>query len=113
MVKSSFKIQKDSSKHQKPHQLEEHKTVSSPIQNSVTAQLQNPDTKCGICENKMIDLCGNCQVRGERRQHPCTVSSGECGHEYHTHCMQNWMKMFKMCISCKKDWVRGVTLKRK
>ena len=87
---------------QKP-QDEGSKAVSSLTQHPV----------CGICENEMSDLCDNCQIRGEREKYPCTVSSGECGHAYHTHCIQSWRKMFKMCITCKKDWVHSVTVKRK
>ena len=99
-----------------------HRPVSSSNQKPTTGKPQNlekkrifdPTSYCGICEERISDLCGtNCKFRGENSQDPCTVKVGECSHAFHTHCIHSWLKTFKMCINCKKDWIHKITVKRR
>ena len=101
-----------------------HKPVSSSNQKPTTGQPQNFDkpriidstSYCGMCKERITDLCDSylkCKGIGESRQDPCMVSIGQCGHAFHTHCINSWLKTFKICINCKEDWIHKITVKRR
>ena len=70
---------------------------------------------CSLCERELIDPCLTCHIVGERKRGrtECELSKGRCGHLFHAHCVQDWRKMFGICITCKQDWKDKWTMKRR
>jgi len=51
---------------------------------------------CAICTNRLIKPCmTTCKTSLEPEK--CYVSRGGCSHEYHTHCIMNWLKRHTTC----------------
>ena len=88
VLSSQAKFQEQSSKH-------------------VIKEDNNSSKKCEICEDKLAVLCVFCHMK---KDGPCMVSVGRCGHAFHSHCLQNLL--MTKCITCKKDWELSRTERR-
>ena len=57
---------------------------------------------CPICRNDIDDSCVNCSTNN------CKSIIGECGHAFHYHCIQKWLKTNyykQLCPLCKNNFV--------
>ncbi|CCW66001.1 unnamed protein product [Phytomonas sp. Hart1] len=60
---------------------------------------------CSICRNQVEGPCVNCQCDAETTAWECTLMWGECGHAFHTHCIQRWLKTREVCPLDNRPWV--------
>lgn len=51
---------------------------------------------CPICRNKLSEVCLECAKNGESPEQ-CATVRGKCGHRFHLHCIQKWLKVSKQC----------------
>lgn len=47
---------------------------------------------CTLCKNKLTQLCIYCCDGSSKNNDGCKVVKGECGHGFHRHCMDSWIK---------------------
>lgn len=59
----------------------------------------NQDT-CAICKSSFYSPCSSCEAND--RKEPCPIATGKCGHKYHQHCIESWIKKqeHKTCPLC-------------
>ena len=55
---------------------------------------------CGICRNKLIDKCIECQTNIKK----CQSVLGTCGHGFHKCCINRWIKTRNCCPLDDKEW---------
>ena len=67
-------------------------------------------SNCGICRGELMDICYKCK-EGERDGN-CIIAQGSCGHAFHDHCVENWIRQHHKCPTCKKDWDYEKTIER-
>ena len=66
-------------------------------------------TDCGICKSNIKEACLDC-ISIDADVSNCTVSEGNCGHHFHTHCIQRWVNTasggqnHQNCPSCQVTW---------
>ncbi|ESU39010.1 RING-H2 zinc finger protein [Giardia duodenalis] len=60
------------------------------------------EANCSICKSPLSELCPEC---ADLLTPVCRSVRGKCGHEYHTHCIQQWVDSNKTCPLCMADWV--------
>ncbi|CCW62566.1 unnamed protein product [Phytomonas sp. EM1] len=60
---------------------------------------------CSICRNQVEGPCVNCQCDAETTAWECTMMWGKCGHAFHTHCIQRWLKTRQVCPLDNRPWV--------
>ena len=58
------------------------------------------DDLCGICQDSIDCHCAECKYPGEN----CPPVVGECGHIFHKHCIEMWLKNHDSCPFCRKKW---------
>merc|ERR1712000_267693 len=46
------------------------------------------DDVCGICQVHFDGTCPTCRFPGD----DCSLLSGKCGHNFHMHCIMEWIK---------------------
>ncbi|KAL1845073.1 hypothetical protein VTK73DRAFT_1186 [Phialemonium thermophilum] len=46
------------------------------------------DDVCGICQVHFDGTCPTCKYPGD----DCSILSGKCGHNFHMHCILEWIK---------------------
>ncbi|KAM3460696.1 hypothetical protein NHJ6243_005626 [Beauveria neobassiana] len=46
------------------------------------------DDVCGICQVHFDGTCPSCRYPGD----DCALLSGKCGHNFHMHCIMEWIK---------------------
>jgi hypothetical protein len=51
------------------------------------------DVNCGICQSSKNELCLNCSVVIDKKTCDCFIHVGRCGHEFHGHCVDNWLRI--------------------
>jgi RING-box protein 1 len=56
---------------------------------------------CGICKEGNNNYCLDCSSSGNTH---CPVHIGECGHAYHAHCLDPWLKNRRVCPLDNKVW---------
>jgi RING-box protein 1 len=56
---------------------------------------------CGICKDDNNNNCIDCTATGSTS---CNSIIGECGHAYHEHCLNGWLKTKKVCPLDNKVW---------
>jgi RING-box protein 1 len=56
---------------------------------------------CGICKESNDSLCINCNISGNAN---CSKVIGKCGHAYHGHCLNEWLKMRRVCPLDNQVW---------
>ena len=69
------------------------------------------DTKqdtCAICRNLNMELCIECQVRGDQEGgggvEECSMAWGVCTHTFHFHCIVGWIEKHDSCPLCAAPW---------
>jgi len=55
---------------------------------------------CAICRSSLIDNCLYCT-----QDNTCLFISGICGHDYHSHCINSWLKHRNICPICSSPWM--------
>lgn len=54
-------------------------------------------SNCAICRNNIMELCIECQNGQSVDQGGCSVSWGQCGHGFHSHCIKRWLSTRVVC----------------
>ncbi|XP_059285972.1 E3 ubiquitin-protein ligase RING1-like [Lycium ferocissimum] len=49
-------------------------------------------------DKESADICAICQAKFEHEE---TIGTLQCGHEYHTHCIKQWLMRKKNCPMCR------------
>lgn len=60
---------------------------------------------CGICKEDNNSYCINCSSSGNTN---CNVLIGNCGHAFHEHCLNEWLKMRRVCPLDNKVWATKI-----
>lgn len=60
---------------------------------------------CGICRDSNQSLCIMCMGGDTNPNEPCQVIIGRCGHAYHSHCINGWLKNSAVCPICNQTWL--------
>lgn len=63
-------------------------------------------TECTMCRNQLDQVCTICQSEGITDTNRCTVVEGRCGHKFHRHCLEGWLRRSPYCPSgsCGLRW---------
>lgn len=56
---------------------------------------------CAICKEKLEAVCIKCNVNNCKE---CESVMGRCGHAYHEHCIEYWLKNRIVCPLDNKKW---------
>jgi len=67
------------------------------------------DDVCGICQVHFDGTCPTCKYPGD----DCSLLSGKCGHNFHMHCIVEWIKQETskgQCPMCRQkfEWTDDV-----
>lgn len=64
------------------------------------------ENKCPICRNDLNRVCVQCQTNDITDTKACPVVHGKCGHNFHKHCVDDWLRRSNKCPGndCGKDW---------
>lgn len=68
---------------------------------------QFPMEKCTICMEKLVGKCVKCLDSHNICANECPISLGKCGHAFHYHCIDKWIKEkqgFGDCPIDKTPW---------
>ena len=57
--------------------------------------------KCVICREELKNVCITCEANGKK---DCGNAMGRCGHSYHQHCIEYWLKNRIVCPLDNKKW---------
>jgi len=60
------------------------------------------DDVCGICQVHFDGTCPTCKYPGD----DCSLLSGKCGHNFHMHCIVEWIKQESskgQCPMCRQS----------
>lgn len=57
-----------------------------------TWSFKSSDNTCSICREKLETLCVDCLNCNSKDNIECNVSQGNCGHCFHKHCVDLWLK---------------------
>ncbi|KAK2596823.1 hypothetical protein N8I77_012716 [Diaporthe amygdali] len=63
------------------------------------------DDVCGICQIHFDGSCPSCRFPGD----DCELLSGKCGHNFHKHCISQWIRQESargQCPMCRQSRVR-------
>ncbi|KAI0011968.1 RING/U-box [Xylariaceae sp. FL0662B] len=66
------------------------------------------DDVCGICQVHFDGTCPTCKYPGD----DCSLLSGKCGHNFHMHCIMEWIKQDSakgQCPMCRQKFEWGET----
>ncbi|KAI8623742.1 anaphase-promoting complex subunit 11 [Xylariaceae sp. FL1651] len=61
------------------------------------------DDVCGICQVHFDGTCPTCKYPGD----DCSLLSGKCGHNFHMHCIMEWIKQDSakgQCPMCRQKF---------
>ncbi|KAI0975427.1 anaphase-promoting complex subunit 11 [Xylaria arbuscula] len=61
------------------------------------------DDVCGICQVHFDGTCPTCKYPGD----DCSLLSGKCGHNFHMHCIMEWIKQGSakgQCPMCRQKF---------
>ncbi|KAL1929807.1 hypothetical protein VTP01DRAFT_1945 [Rhizomucor pusillus] len=56
--------------------------------------------KCTICQQAYEHACNQCIMPGD----DCALLTGSCGHTFHIHCIEEWIRTSENCPLCRKLW---------
>jgi len=57
---------------------------------------------CSICRNSIDEKCLECQSNSKFDD--CPLTWGVCGHVFHHHCIENWLKSRNTCPLDNGPW---------
>ncbi|KAI3390317.1 hypothetical protein diail_10127 [Diaporthe ilicicola] len=63
------------------------------------------DDVCGICQIHFDGSCPSCRFPGD----DCEILSGKCGHNFHKHCISQWIRQESargQCPMCRQSRAR-------
>jgi len=61
---------------------------------------------CAICRTHIMEKCIECApIANSEEAEKCVSAWGQCGHAFHYHCIQKWLKTRPVCPLDNKDWV--------
>ncbi|KAI0396491.1 anaphase-promoting complex subunit 11 RING-H2 finger-domain-containing protein [Xylariaceae sp. FL0594] len=71
------------------------------------------DDVCGICQVHFDGTCPTCKYPGD----DCGLLSGKCGHNFHMHCIMEWIKQESakgQCPMCRQkfEWTEPIALQQ-
>lgn len=72
-------------------------TSWSPI---ATWRFKTTYVDCPICKSKLEQTCADCEANHSKGDLLCDVSKGNCGHCFHKHCIDKWIKTSSICPIC-------------
>ncbi|GKT32343.1 putative ring box protein 1 [Aduncisulcus paluster] len=58
---------------------------------------------CAICQHSCMEPCIECQGKAGSASR-CPLAWGECGHAFHFHCIDQWVKSKPKCPLCMQQW---------
>lgn len=62
-------------------------------------------TICMICRNQIMDICIECQANcDELNFGNCPIVWGTCGHAYHDHCINRFLRIRNVCPLDNQEW---------
>lgn len=64
--------------------------------------LKVPKDTCDLCKEDIMSICATCKTGSFMND--CSVSSGKCGHVFHSHCIQSRLKTNKLCPTDNTEW---------
>lgn len=68
---------------------------------------------CAICREALLGICINCEAEVAHSTRDCRSVRGNCGHEFHFHCIYRWLTTNREeCPLCSRSWPRNTTLER-
>ena len=64
------------------------------------------DDTCAMCRNKLDETCTTCQVNRITDPNQCRIIEGRCGHRFHQHCLDGWIRRspYCPCAHCGLRW---------
>ena len=66
--------------------------------------------KCSICHNLLTEKCATCLENSANIINTtCKVSMGQCGHAFHGHCIETWIKNVTVCPIDQAPWIRSTS----
>ena len=81
---------------------EELKIVISKFSPVFLSNWKGEQESCAICKSDFAQPCNHCSA--EEIEEPCPTQTGKCGHSFHLHCIQRWLKEHKTCPLCMNVW---------
>lgn len=58
------------------------------------------ESDCGICRRPFESCCPVCIIPGD----DCPISTGQCTHTFHLHCIEAALKKSDSCPLCSSKW---------
>lgn len=59
---------------------------------------------CAICRESLNDSCVSCRNGSKYDAASCITIQSRCKHEYHLHCIEEWLKHREVCPLDNKHW---------
>lgn len=88
---------------------EKQESVSS-FRTYIMCRNLNPDkSMCPICKQHLVVIWDQL-FEGFRESRVCPLVLGKCGHVFHQHCMEHWLKQRRECPVDSKRWVENPLL---
>ena len=64
------------------------------------------ETNCLICRRPLNEVCNDCKQKRITDTALCIFVTGKCGHRFHAHCIDGWLKDHNKCPYPGCDGVR-------
>lgn len=64
------------------------------------------ETNCLMCRNPLNEVCNTCKQKRITDPAQCPFLTGKCGHRFHSHCIDGWVKDHTQCPhpGCDARW---------
>mmetsp|Transcript_26546 Transcript_26546/g.62312 ORF Transcript_26546/g.62312 Transcript_26546/m.62312 type:complete len:116 (-) Transcript_26546:36-383(-) len=59
---------------------------------------------CAVCRFPITDLCIECNAGSHGANPECAIAWGGCSHQFHSHCIQNWLEKRNTCPVDNNPW---------
>lgn len=73
-----------------------------------TWNFKTSGTECPICKHHYEELCLTCEDEHTSGEPTCEVSRGKCGHCFHRHCINSWLKNSNICPICTTPYANDI-----